>query len=121
MAKVGGWSQLATKYRSDGSFNGPWRGWQWGVIGFIAYKHALWLGVGTKGLYMQTGPFLWFGPFHPPLCIPWSAIKSVEEREYFWRRILELSLIDSEIKIKLERNALPDAGPFLGDKLKIIE
>jgi hypothetical protein len=82
LAQTGGWAELSEKYRCDHSFSGSCSGWQWAKIGSVNYKECLWIGISLEGLYIKTGPLFMFRAFHPPLLIPWSAIKSADERQY---------------------------------------
>lgn len=120
VAEFGGWGKLAAKYRSNNSFLGSWKGWQWGKVGSIYYKHALWIGIAPEGLYLKTGP-LFVLLFHPALLIPWTAIKSIEESKFWWTRTLEIRLNDSDVQIMVKPQSLDEAQRFLGDKMKLLE
>ena len=72
LAKLGGWSALAERYRMDRPFQGSlWR-YQFGFLGSTRYNGALTVGSGSEGLYLAV--FVFFRPFHPPLLIPWSEV-----------------------------------------------
>ena len=116
IARVG-WSQLAEKYACHNPYNGPKQGWQWGMLNWAAYKGCLWLAISPDGLYLETGPSLLFRAFHPPLLIPWSAIKSVKETKYWFMRVLEIKFMQSDVKLRLRAKFLPDLKPFLGQKI----
>ena len=87
------------------------------------YCNCLWIGIEPEGLHLKMGPLFFFRAFHPPLCIPWSVIESVEERKYWWTwtHIGEIKLVDSGVKIMFTTQALDEARPFLGNKLKLLE
>lgn len=121
LAQIGGWSELAQKYRTDNTFIGSWKGWQFGTFGGVKYKQCLWVAAAPEGLYIKTGPLFLFRLFHPPLLIPWSAINSIEEREFWWRRVFQIHVTDSPVKITLQQDALSEGQRFLGDKLKLLE
>src|SRR4030095_9521810 len=76
LARVGGWSRLSATYPCDDPRVTSWKGLRWAKIGPVSYKQCLSIAVAPEGLYLKTGlPFL-FRAFHPPLRIPWSAIRS---------------------------------------------
>ena len=121
-AKVGGWSRLSAKYSSHDLFSGSWKKWQSARFGVIDYCNCIWIGIASEGLYLKTGPLFFFRVFHPPLCVPWSAIESIEERKYWWTwtRVLEIKFIDCRVIIMLKSDVLDEARPFLGDKIKLL-
>jgi hypothetical protein len=120
-AYVGGWQRLSEKYRFDDIFPSSCQGWQWGKFGWIEYKGCLWTAVDARGLYLKTGPLFFFRAFHPPLLIPWSDIRRVEEKKIWWLSTLSVELNNLDVQIVLDARALSDAGKFLGDKLVLLE
>src|SRR5947208_3002249 len=75
-ARMGGWSKLATAYRTNNAFNGfrfrfasgEMRGGPF--LGLPCnYTFSLTLGSSPAGLYLAT--LLLIRPGHPPLFIPW--------------------------------------------------
>ncbi len=119
LAKTDGWSELAEKYPCDSPYNGPKQGWQWVKINWAAYKGCLWLAFTVNGLYLEIGPSFLFSAFHPPLCIPWAAIKSVRECKYWWMRVIEIKFHQSDVKLMLRAKFLSDLKQFLGEKVKL--
>jgi hypothetical protein len=118
LARQSGWTELAQKYRCNSPYDGTKRGWQWGRFNWIAYKGCLWLGMNAQGLYIEIGPGPFFNSFHPPLLIPWNAIKSVRECKYWWMRVLEFKLNDSDVKIQLRAKFLAEITPYLSSKMQ---
>ena len=114
---MSGWSRLAEKYREYDSSEAPWKGWRWAKFGWVDYKSCIWISADRRGLHIKTGPFILFRAFHPPLCIPWSAIKQVEKRKIFWVDLLQLRFNDVDVKIELEARTLELALPYLKEKL----
>lgn len=114
-----GWKQLAEKYPSRELFVDSWKGWLWGKIGPAAYKGCLWVAVDARGLHMKT--LFLFSAFHPPMFIPWSAIKEVQETNYWFMKTYKIVLSDSSIDLMVEPRALKDAQRFLGNKLVLLE
>ena len=117
ISQTSGWAQLSKTYKLDGSYLGTWKQWQWGKIGWAAYKRCLWVGVDAQGLYLKI-PALFCIPCHSPLSIPWSSIKSIERRSYWFYQCYEITLNDSPTKIMLEINALQGGERFFANKLK---
>jgi hypothetical protein len=112
---------MAEKYSCDDSFAGPWSRWQSAKIGSVAYHHCLGFAFSPIGFYLKVHPAILFAFSHPSLRIPWSSIKSVEERRCMWSSVLEIRLTEPDIKILVVKNALTEAAPFLGDKLKLLK
>ncbi len=123
-AQMSGWARLAQRFKSDSSFLGELKGWQWGKFGLANYKRCLWIGVSAEGLYIKTGPLFFFSFFHPPLLIPWRAIKSIEEEKYWGIRAAKIRLsdvFDKTMEIRLEMKSLEGSQRFIGDKIKMLE
>jgi hypothetical protein len=121
LAQLSGWTRLSEKYRCDHAFAASCKGWQSGKIGYVGYHHCLWLAIAPDGLYLKTEPTFLFGAFHPPLRIPWSAIRSVEEHRFWWTRTFDIKLNDPDLKITVGQETLSEAQHFLGEKLKLLE
>ncbi len=117
ISQISGWSRLARQYRCSDSYLGSWKGWQYGYFRGCGYKGCLWVGVAADGLHLKTGPWIFFRAFHPPLRIPWSAIKSVEPHNYWFVKTFLVELLSGE-KFQLRTGALDGADRFLGEKMK---
>lgn len=118
LAVISGWSELAKKYPESNTFENAKKGWQWGKLNWVTYKGCLWLGGDAQGLHIETGPRFLFGPFHPALCIPWAAIKSVEKTKYWWMPVIKIELADSKVKLMFRERLLSDIRPYLAYKLQ---
>ena len=80
---VGGWFSLAKLYRTRLPFNGVTCGMQSGQMRWLAnYNNVLTLGASRDGLYLAS-MFL-FRFMHPPLLVPWSAIKVRRSKGWFF-------------------------------------
>jgi hypothetical protein len=73
LAWIGGWQRLAHYYRCERSPNGQAIGGFWAMLGPVSYRGTLTLQAAPEGLYLSI--MVLFRPGHPPLLIPWSAIK----------------------------------------------
>ncbi|MBA4850819.1 hypothetical protein [Emticicia sp. BO119] len=73
---VGGWQTLARKYETtkdiqvDQQFAN-----ENGKFGLSRYKFTLTVGFSKRGLFFANNPFFRIG--HPPMLIPWSAIRVI--------------------------------------------
>ena len=84
---VGGWFSLAKLYRTRVPFNGAkWR-MQSGQMRWLAnYNNVLTLGASPEGLYLAS-MFL-FRFMHPPLLVPWSAIKVRRKKGWVFEYVI---------------------------------
>jgi hypothetical protein len=89
VARMGGWSRLAARYRCREPFegfrirfgSGEMRGGPfWGLP--CNYGGCLALGANVQGLYLAVFPL--FRPGHPPLFIPWQDLKGKVERGWLF-------------------------------------
>jgi hypothetical protein len=90
LSKLGGWSALAERYRTDRPFQGSlWR-FQFGFLGSVRYNGALTVGSGMEGLYLAVLFFL--RPFHPPLLIPWGEVSLGRRKKTIFMELVEFRL-----------------------------
>jgi hypothetical protein len=70
---AGGWSTLATRFRTDRAFPDTSWSWQSAYVRYrMHYGSCLVVGSNHEGLFLRT---FWIASFrHPPLFIPWSEI-----------------------------------------------
>lgn len=79
---VGGWQTLASKYETakdtvvEQKFTD-----EYGKFGVSRYKFTLTVGFSQAGIFFANNPFFRIG--HPPMLIPWSAIKIVSNDGLF--------------------------------------
>jgi hypothetical protein len=117
-AFMSGWASLAQKYRDNSDSQGSWVGWRSARFNnYMEYKGCMWFSADQRGLHLKTGPLFLFQAFHPQLCIPWSAITSVEQRQVFWSKLYVLSIEGVDVKIHVYASTLDVALPYLRDKL----
>jgi len=90
LSKVGGWSALADRYRTDRPFQGSLWKYQFGFLGLTRYNGALTVGSGSEGLYLAVLFFL--RPFHPPLMIPWSEVALGRRKKTLFQELVEFRL-----------------------------
>jgi hypothetical protein len=89
-----GWSSWARIYRCDRQLQGKvYRGRSGRFKNQKSYQRALKVVLCEDGI----GPFsgLSLSHRHPPLLLPWSKIVGVEEKNYFFFRLLRITLSDA--------------------------
>jgi hypothetical protein len=117
LSLIGGWSALADRYRSDCDFVNNWKGWQTGAVGFVHYRTSLWVATNPRGLCLKTGPLFFFRLFHPPLCIPWADIETVDESNILWIRMNNFRVRNPNVKISVHADSVAPGRDFFVDKL----
>lgn len=80
-AAIGGWRDLARRYRADDKPPGEYYHFRSGSFGGIGYKNLLTVGVCDDGLYLAV--FFLFRVAHPPLLVPWSQVQGVHVIRFF--------------------------------------
>lgn len=78
---IGGWYDLARRFRSDAPIEGERFRFRSAAIGWsvfpVSYRSCLFATVGSKGFALSVSfPFL---ILHPRLVIPWSAVERCEQ------------------------------------------
>lgn len=73
LAWLGGWRRLARLYRTANTPKGAPLGTFWAMVGPVNHKGTLHIQPAPEGLYLSTMALFRMG--HPPLLIPWHAIK----------------------------------------------
>jgi hypothetical protein len=73
-----GWGKIAHKHSTHVSPTGTEFKWQSLVLGRIMnYNRCVTIHVGNKGLFLEMPRFFRFA--HPPLKIPWAAVRYLKE------------------------------------------
>lgn len=100
---LGGWHKLAGHFRDDPASreSGALR-WQSAALlqGGIpnSYNRILTISTDSDGIHLSI-PAL-FRILHPPLLIPWSAVKKVEKVEFMCRDSTLVELHDTPIRLR---------------------
>jgi hypothetical protein len=116
IGNISGWADLAKLYPMPDTPSEPvvWHGWQHGRFrGWVGYNGCLWVGLSPEGLYLKTGPDIFFRFGHPPLFIPWTAITVVGHRRALWRNMVELKFNTATVSLMLPEKLLQQAKPWL--------
>jgi hypothetical protein len=105
ISKMGGWRTLARRHTAapNRSLEGETFRAASATMGKgmmpANYKGCLVVNFGRTGIYMR--PWVMFRFFHPPLLIPWRAVKSVEPEKFWLRNCAKIEVADFEGSIRL--------------------
>jgi hypothetical protein len=101
VATVGGWRGLAREYPDPAvalpqgrRVSGASLLFVRGVVSVGNYRGSVTLLTNDRGLYLRTGRL--FGPFHPPIAIPWAAITGLQEGRTFGSPWVEVDIRNGE-------------------------
>ena len=90
--------------------------WRSGRIGaWMNYNNCLNVTVARAGIYVV--PALLFRWFQPPVLLPWSGVKSVEEKRVLFSRFTSVQFADAagwRVALFLPDEALADIEAFRG-------
>ncbi len=102
LAWSGGWSRLAAAFPGQASARGARIFHRWIGVGWVDYNGCVNYTADEGGLHIALWPIFNFA--HPPLYIPWTAMRAEDVRKVFGRRgqVVTLAIGDPVItKIKL--------------------
>lgn len=100
ISRTGGWSALAERYGTDRPEPPNTRSMQWATFGWASYKGVIKIGYSDDGLYL--GMMVLFRIFHPPLLIPWSAIRRRTRGRYWMMEVDTLEIDDIRVRLKAQ-------------------
>ena len=120
-----GWSAWAEIYRCDRQLQGKSYSGRSGQFNFQGcYNRALNVVLCEEGIGLSV--MLPWRVGHPPLLLPWSKVVGVEEKNYFFFRILQITISDAgktfsfglpiSAKTEFETRALGFRGPLYQSK-----
>lgn len=95
ISKIGGWSKLAKKFRSQYPFAG--RTWNFRSARMrwsTNYNGCLTVGADQSGLFLTM--FFLFRFAHPPLFIPWNEITNTGTQRILFLKFVQLKLGNEE-------------------------
>jgi hypothetical protein len=90
LAAVGGWTALASRYPALGPPTGRVLRMQSARFGWIEYNGGLTMYVDDEGLRIAVWPI--FRPGHPPMFLPWAALKIVSVNDAWWQRAVTVEI-----------------------------
>jgi hypothetical protein len=83
MSFLGGWHQLASRFRASSGIEGRKFRFASMQLGYSAgYDHCIFITVGRSGVHLSI--FFLFRPFNPPLFIPWSVVEEVRHTKFLF-------------------------------------
>ncbi len=92
-----GWSDWAERFRCDRQIPGKSYHGRSGRFSFRgSYSSILNVVLGAEGVRLSV--MLPWRVGHPPLLLPWSMVTGVEEKNYFFFRVLRVTISDSNRK-----------------------
>ena len=93
MSWIGGWGKIAKKYAATGATpEGAVLKHVTGMFGMTRYKHVLTVITTDTGLYIENRKVFRFG--HPPLFIPFAAIRKPRKQTLFFWEFIAFSVDD---------------------------
>lgn len=99
---LGGWRELAAQYAVDPA---AWKGTPTrntsGALhrGFLPVNYSNTLRVHVRDEGFGLAVWRLFGFMHPPLFIPWTAVRDCEERSMLFWRYVQITLHTSSVRI----------------------
>jgi hypothetical protein len=112
---AGGWHRLASTFRTDRQETGDIFTFISGRFRFVNYNYILRVAVSHDGMYLSL--FKFFRPFHPPLFIPWQAVRSTVRQNIFWEKYIRLEIKDIKGTVNFFISEKAAASPFLAGRL----
>ncbi|MCR9142432.1 MAG: hypothetical protein NXI24_09290 [bacterium] len=88
-SRLGGWHRLAQSYPDEHVPEKYSEFMSSGRMGWMNYNGVLKMHAGPRGLHIAV--ILPFRPGHPPICIPWHALKVFEDSS-MWIRLARLEI-----------------------------
>ncbi len=81
---LGGWWKLARRFRARQFAQGEAFSMLSGRMRFFNYNFVLKIVLAPRGMYLSV--LFFFRPFHPPLFIPWEAVRNVRRESVLFSR-----------------------------------
>lgn len=99
LSTMGGWRRLAESFPAKGRPSGKRFFMQAGKVGQVNYGSCLTIHSSADGLHLSV--WLPFRLGHPPLFIPWSAIRNPTTQRFLWMESVEFDVLDSSEVVTL--------------------
>lgn len=108
LAWLSGWRRLARHYRCAKAPAGSVFGTLWAMLGPVNHRGTLQIQPAPEGLYLSMMALFRIG--HPPLLIPWHAIKRQDGTQLSLVKMVALELGDPKITtLRLPASMVDDA------------
>ncbi len=112
LARLSGWHAVGLRHSTSVMPDGQRFGWGYSRFGWIDYNGCQTFVVAAEGLYLA----LWtpFDVAHPPLLLPWTSLRVVEERR---GRFYPMTVFDVDdppvVRIRIPFKVYDAARPYL--------
>jgi hypothetical protein len=90
IAHLGGWAAIANQYPATGTLTGKTFWLQCGRFNWCDYNGCLTIRMSEQGLTLSM--LLPFCPGHPPIFLPWSALKVIEVTDRWYGRYVTVDV-----------------------------
>jgi hypothetical protein len=102
---IGGWRRLAQHYRTSDTPNGPGLFARFLRLGISSYRRTVTVHITPAGLHLAVMPLFRLG--HPPLMIPWSAVRNATPSSYRWMQAVRFDVLGPNSHQPLTTLTLP--------------
>ena len=93
LSRIGGWAELAERFGSDDPPQGELFTWCSARLRMMVnYSNCLRVTVSDKGIHLRTLVFFKMG--HPPLFIPWTAVRDLKIHQLWRYSSAKLTVVD---------------------------
>ena len=107
LARTGGWSALAQRCPAAGRKPAAGERSFYHLGGSISkgnffptrYNGTFILTAAPEGIYLKN--FFLFRPFHPPLLLPWSGVRALEQRKRWFGSVSVLVFVDDGTTLEI--------------------
>jgi hypothetical protein len=101
---LGGWSKLASRYRTTQPFNGKVFLTRSAMMGITRYSSCLTMGVNHEGLFLNVS--IWMRLSHPPLFIPWTDMLGKIQESWLTKVLLVTFKFIPKVSMELPMNTV---------------
>jgi hypothetical protein len=106
VALIGGWRRLAQVYRANEVPSEPGLFARFVAVGLASYRNTITVRMTPTGLHLAV-MFL-FRPGHPPLAIPWDALRNRRPATFrWWQQAVRFDVIGPDSNRPLTTLTLP--------------
>ncbi|HMN30645.1 MAG TPA: hypothetical protein PKE45_21010 [Caldilineaceae bacterium] len=105
---IGGWRRLAQVYRTSETPSGPRLFAYFVLVGIASYRNTVALTATPAGLHLAIMPLFRVG--HPPLLIPWSALRGGGPASFRWLPAVRFEGLGAGRNLSLTTLFFPVAG-----------
>jgi hypothetical protein len=105
LSSLGGWRRLSKSFPATGSPHGTQFYMQTGMVGVVSYRSTLVIHTTPDGFYLSV--VLPFRLGHPPMFIPWSAVRNAKAWSFLWVDGVAFEVGEPSVgKLRLPRKAV---------------